>query len=721
MVRKITTIAFIAIIVMSVFVINVSTSAVSPGLVTLTISISPISLLADNSTYSCIFLQLLDSNGLPARAQQDTTIDLASSAAEIGTVQQSAIITESATFAVANFTSTFIPGNTTITATATNYATVNTTITTIGPFPYTTTVYGFPSLLPADGGTYNAIMVQLQDSSGSPARAPNDVQVSLFSANTTIGNVTPVITISQGQTYATANFTTSKTPGSVLITAFGQGYEFTNTTITTQNVTASGPADHLGIFVGPSKVLADNNRYQQIAIELLDASGRIAEATSNTTITVASADSSILTTDPQTIILQNSTYAISTLYTTYEAGTVNITAAANNLGIVQQSISTVGFTPSKLAVFCAPSELPSDNSTYQAIQVQLQDAQGKPARASISTDVELFSSNATVGDVTSDITIPVGQTQATGNFTATFVPGSTTITAICSGFITGQANLTTYFTYYLPFQITITTNPANITGGDDSQVSAYITADGTPLTGVTAAFVSSGGNFSAVQEGSGYYNATFQALNVPQTTICNITVIASEIGYMDGQGTTQITVSPTPTPTPAPTPIPTPTPTPTPQPTATPTPTPSPESTPKTQSGTITLYIKDSDNNPLTDVKITSVTKPAGSPILVAVTDSAGSVTFTNVTAGLYTLSIIKEEYLPMYATMNLTGKPTGQTLTLFRSGNQNNENLKKTVGIAVIAGIVAASTAFYVKKRQEWGTARTREIKSWVSSLSPK
>ncbi len=96
------------------------------------------------------------------------------------------------TSASANFKTTFSPGTTTISASATGYSTVQASITTIGPIPSEIAVYGFPSTLPADGNKYNAIMVQLQDSSGSPARAPQGgVQVALSCSDTSVGTVDP--------------------------------------------------------------------------------------------------------------------------------------------------------------------------------------------------------------------------------------------------------------------------------------------------------------------------------------------------------------------------------------------------------------------------------------------------------------------------------------------------------------------------------------------------
>src|SRR5665647_199463 len=157
--------------------------------------------LADNSTNKCIFVQLQDSSGKIARATQDITIGLSSSVTNIGTVESSITIFKGDTFASADFTSTFNPGTTTISASATGYSTVIASVTTVGPIPSIVAVYGFPSTLPADAVSYSAIMVQLQDSSGSPARAPQGgVQVSLTCSDTTVGAVTPSTTILEGET-----------------------------------------------------------------------------------------------------------------------------------------------------------------------------------------------------------------------------------------------------------------------------------------------------------------------------------------------------------------------------------------------------------------------------------------------------------------------------------------------------------------------------------------
>ena len=653
-------ISLILIIVLSTLIVfNQTSSFVAASDPTnLKIYIGPTSVLADNSTYNCIFVQLQDSAGKPARALEDTLISLSSSLTTIGTVDPSVTIPKGATYISANFKSTFAPGTTSIAAAATGFSTVQSTITTIGPIPSAIAVYGFPSTLPADGGSYDAIMVQLQDSSGSPAKAPKQgIQVTLSSSNTNVGTVTPSVTILEGQTYAIATFNTKLVVGQAIVTAIAQNYAASQTTIITQNIAPS--ASQLKIYVGPTKILADKNSYSQIAIQLQDSTGHVASATSDISVTIASSDESIGKIQSPIIIQQGKTYALATITTTYKAGTTTITAVATNLLADHQSISTFGFVPSKIAVYVVPSILPSDKGVYQAIQVQLQDSQGRPAKdPEADVNINLFSSQPTVAGASSALTIPFGKTQATGSLTVTNAAGSTTITAQAPGYTTGEGTVTTYLIDFAPLQITATANPGSVNNAETSVILLHITADGEPVSGATVSFTvtpaaPSGNAFTAVQEvEAGTYNATFTAPSFTKTTTCTITASASKTGYLSAQATTTVTVQPTPSTTP----------------TATPGPntSPSPTATPGANNqGTIQFCIKDINNNPLNDTIVSSIIQPVGMPTLIDITNATGYVTFKNATAGSYTFTVNKSGYSPMNATINFTGQPMTLPLTL--------------------------------------------------------
>ena len=97
------------IVCSAVLIEHVSSEAIAKP-TQLKIYVSPPNIPSDNSAYNCISVQLQDSNGNPARAQQDTTISLSSSLTEIGTVDPSINIQNGATYATANFYTTFTPG-----------------------------------------------------------------------------------------------------------------------------------------------------------------------------------------------------------------------------------------------------------------------------------------------------------------------------------------------------------------------------------------------------------------------------------------------------------------------------------------------------------------------------------------------------------------------------------------------------------------------------------
>ena len=731
--KKAITLVITVLILASAFLVfnqnNTSSASISDPS-KLYICTGPNSVLADNNTYKCIFVQLQNSAGQPARALQDTTISLASSQTNIGTVDSAITILNGTTYASANFNTTFSPGTTTISASATGFATVQAIMTTIGPIPSAIAIYGFPSTLPSDGNKYQAVMIQLQDSSGNPARAPQGgVQITLSCSATSVGSVDPSVTISEGQTYTTANFTTTvlaQIEGrteSAIITAVAQGYTPSQLTINTTPI-ANNPTQ-LKIFVGPAKVPADQNSYKQIAVELQNATGFVAVNQNDISVTLASNDQSICQIESITIP-QSQPYVLATLNTTYKSGSSIVTAVATDLLWDHQTVSTFGFILSKLGIYCVPVNLPADNKTYQAIQVQLQDAQGRPAKdPQADVNVNIFSSQPTIGGVSSILTIPFGQTQATGNLTVTNAPGTTAITAQASGYTTAQTSISTSLIDYSPLQIILTPNSNNITNAYTTVITAFVTASAAPVTGATISFASNnGGTFgSTTEQGNGYYNVSFTAPSFSATTSCTITASGSKTGFLSAQGTTQITVVPAPAPTSTPTPVPTATPTSTATPTTSPTATtPTPTSTPTSTAITaLTFQIKDEQGNPLNDTLVTSIVQPTGMLTLTEVTNATGYVAFQNATAGTYIFKIIKEGYPQTKETLDYNGQPL--TLSIPLTNNTNTEVNSSNNLLVIVAVIVAAAAVGVVavmlltKRRKSPNIKNLQQLKKQMES----
>jgi len=683
------------IICSAVLIQNVSSDPIAQPS-QLEIYVSPPSVPADNTAYNCIFVQLQDSNGNPARAQADTAISLSSSLTEIGTVDPTITIPSGATYGSANFYATFTPGTTTITATATGYTTVEATITTVGPKPYTLAVYGFPATLPADGGSYDAIMVQLQDSTGAPAKAPiGGSKVILSSSNLAVGDVTPSVTITEGQTYAIATFNTTLFAGSADVTAIASDYGSTSTTITTKTP-ISMATGKLAISTGSPNVLADNSAYKQIAVELVDKDGNLGTAASNITVTIASADASIGKTETQITIPQSKSYALATFSSTYKAGTTTLTAAASNFEAASQQLTTTGFTASKLAVFCVPQTLPTDKQAYQAVQVQLQDSAGHPAPAPADLTVNLFSSQPAVGTVDPKLTIPLGQTWATATLTVTNAPGDTQITAQASSYSTGQAKASTCTIDYSKLAVSVTADPQTVNNGNQSQITAYITVEGSPVTGASVQFRSNNnGAFGQAIEGQpGYYTATFTAPSFSKTTVCTITVDASKTGYLNSQGTTQVTVVlPSNTTVSA---------------------TNSSTSTVTSiKTGSLVLCVLDANGNSVSNAQVFSVNQPSGIGIISGATNETGYVTLKGLVAGSYVFQVTKDGYQALLQPVSFEGAPQSMDLTLTSNPQSDNTVLFIIAGV-VAAVVVAVLGIALVKRRGKTAKAKTLQPLNW-------
>ncbi len=687
--KKLLITCVISLIVCSALLIGQVSSNASACPSKIEIFVGPPSLPADNGTYRCVFVELQDVDGNPVRALQDTSISLSSSRTEIGTVDTSISIAAGETFGAANFYATFTSGNTMIAAAATGYSTVQAQVSTVGPKPYTIAVYGFPATLPANGGSYEAVLVQLQDVHGSPARAPKGgTQVYLSCSNTLVGDVTPSVTIPEGQTYAKATFQTTTTPGEATITTIAGDYISSNTKITTTDLATNAPS-RLSISTGSPKVLADNSAYTQIAVQLQDQFGNLVAAPSDITVTIASADQSIGRTETHLIIPQSQTYALATFHSTYKAGTTNITAAATNLIATQQPFNTTGFTASALAVYCVPSTMPADNGGYQTVQVQLQDVDGNPAQApDMDLNVKLFSSNPTVGLVSSKVTIPLGKTWATGTLTATNSPGTTTITAQASSYTPGEADATTYIIDFASLHVNVTSEAKQVLNGNDTTITAYITALGKPVTGAEVTFTSdNGGTFTETQENpTGYYTAIFTAPSFSTTTTCTITANASKTDFIDSHGTVQVAVGPT---------VPTTT-----------------NSTPVT----LLLRVLDNQGNFLVDVLVSSTAQPAGIAALSGVTNETGDVVFQNLTAGSYVFQISKDGYATLEQPVEYTGKAMAMVSTL-QTGSGQGDNTWILVGIIVVFAVVFTVIGIGLAKRRRKQPTKGLSPLTWPTS----
>jgi hypothetical protein len=650
---------------------SIFVSAAEPS--KLKIDIGPTSLPADNSVYDCISIQLLDAQGKPARATQDVPISLSSSLTNIGDLVNSELtIAKGSTYGTAQFKSTFSPGTTTITATSSGYATVQAKLTTVGPIPSVLVVYGFPAVLPADGRSYKGtVVVQLQDSNGIPAKAPNEgVAVTLASSNTVVGTVDQVVTIKEGETFAQATFTSTMTPGTVSVTAVASGYTSKQATFTTQE--AESNPSVLQIFLGPPKVPADRLSYKQIAVELKTDQGKIGQAPKDMLVNLASSAQDVGNVEETIVVKQGESYGLATFQSTYKSGPTTITATATDFRTTESILTTVGNVPSKLAVYAIPQILPSDDQSYQTIQVQLQDSSGKPAKdPNGDITINLFSSTSDAGDVTSkQLNIPFGETSAQGNFTTTYTANSTTITAQASNYDTGQTKITTSLIDDIPLSILLTPESTLINPGKNMTIKAYVTLAGKePASGTKLTFNSTnGGNFSAPEYiGDGTFTTTFTAPKTTKIVICSVIANATKANYISAQTSKNITVNPSAT-------------------------------MESTALGTIQIQVTQDNGNPLSDAAVFSISQPTNALPISGITNDDGYATFSDVTAGYYQIQITKSGYTTQEQNIVLiSGTMLSRSVPLTQEGDM----LPLILAIvAVVVTVVVVVVILIVRRR---------------------
>lgn len=305
--------------------------------------------------------------------------------------------------------------------------------------PLSLAVTPAPSAVPADGGEYSIVFVQIRNNTGFPIPAPADTEIILSSSRSEVGEVERTITIPKGVSYSLAKFRTTKTSGTTTITAAATGFGPGNGEVVT--IDPSSSPMRLVVELGPKQLLPEPGAKGMVVIQLRDVNGVLARATSDILVSISSSHPSIATVDSPVLIEAGSSYGQAYFYTTLTPGTATITASASGYATDSEVLTIQGPIPSKLAVYAAPSEIPERAGTNTTIAVQLQDLNGIPVRAPIDVYVTVTSTNTTVGSISQQsIMIESGQTYAVTQFTGSLV-GSTQITAAAQQYATGFATI----------------------------------------------------------------------------------------------------------------------------------------------------------------------------------------------------------------------------------------------------------------------------------------
>ena len=132
--------------------------------------------------------------------------------------------------------------------------------------------------------------------------------------------------------------------------------------------------------------------------------------------------------------------------TTNTPGTAIVSAAAAGYQLATTMLSTTNMTnlfATTLAIYATPSTLLANDQQSNNVVVQLQNANGVPQKVDSPVAVQLVSQNASVGAITSVVTIQPGSTFASASFTTTNETGIVSIVAVASGYLSAQTKIST--------------------------------------------------------------------------------------------------------------------------------------------------------------------------------------------------------------------------------------------------------------------------------------
>jgi hypothetical protein len=217
----------------------------------------PAVVVANGKSSATLVVSLLDEKGKPVTTQSDVLVGLSSSEQDVASVEATEMILAGKSSVQVEVETTTKAGITTITATAPELASSSVSFKTTGSSgeasPYDLAVSAIPRLA-ADGKTYDAVFVRLQDSGGNPVPAREDVHVALSSSSGAAGSVEKSITIEKGALFKVAKFTATTTSAKFKIAASAQGFGTVEadleTTVQPLSVALSSPL--------PSKASFDN-------------------------------------------------------------------------------------------------------------------------------------------------------------------------------------------------------------------------------------------------------------------------------------------------------------------------------------------------------------------------------------------------------------------------------------------------------------------------------
>ena len=185
---------------------------------------TPGALPTDGGTYNVLEVGLQTQSNTPVTSSSDTVVQLTSDNPDILSVPTLVSIPAGSLSTMAQVTTSALAGTVNVTAIAVGLVPATVSVQTVIPAPSKLQTYvAPPSSAFSSNGNYPILVVQLQDSSGNPARARQYTNVTVTSSNSSVLSSFVTIGIPKGSDYV-FSYLHTKGVGKTVLTASSQDF-----------------------------------------------------------------------------------------------------------------------------------------------------------------------------------------------------------------------------------------------------------------------------------------------------------------------------------------------------------------------------------------------------------------------------------------------------------------------------------------------------------------
>jgi hypothetical protein len=399
-----------------------------------------------------VVVSVLNAAGSPVVANSDVDVVLSSSNEDLAEFESpTMVIPEGKFYATGTFFASGIAGQSIFTARAQGLASGTVSIATADTGGAVLKVYPVtPVMSTGSEGTW--IVVQIEDSRGSPARASDDVKVKLSSSDNKIVKLPsdPEIVIERGQSMSEPiKVSGGGKEGSATITALATGYSSASAQIQARPYAKAEEDRQEELMVYTVPLNPDPLSTDKVIIAVQLSEGNSPSRTSKSIpVILSSTNSRIGTFDEDLVINSGSSFGMVNLELSGASGTTTITASAQNFETEQTQITVGrrdGGSGTELSLELVPmfENLPAyKNSNFPAFTIVLtgrannnnDNTISSVVRATQDIDVSLSSSNPGIADIPRTVKIPEGSYFAPIYITPSGTVGSLDVTARAEGF-----------------------------------------------------------------------------------------------------------------------------------------------------------------------------------------------------------------------------------------------------------------------------------------------